>query len=79
MTELRDAGVNVNATTNRGSNAAHIATQYGHLDVLRALKDWDVDIHATTNRGSNAVHLAANNGHHNVLAELKSWGREPGR
>ena len=37
--ELKDEGPNpMNATSNSGHNAVHLAAVYGHLDVLRALQ-----------------------------------------
>ena len=64
----------LSATTNNGTNAVHIAAEFGHLDILRELKGWNVDPHATDIWNQNAAHLAAERGSFIVLRDLKDWG-----
>ena len=71
---MKEAGsVDISATTNSGHTPVHSACQFGHLDMLRALKSWDVDLSATDNQGRNAAHYAARAHHLDVLTQLKHW------
>lgn len=65
----RDRGM-VNATDESGQTALHVASQLGHLAVVRALLRCKADCYLQDGRGWTALHCAAFENREDVMAEL---------
>ena len=61
-------GIKIDAKTNRGNNALHIACQYNRIDILKSLlkcleiDKCEVDLHTPNNFGMTPIHYAFKNG-----------------
>ncbi|CAE8707718.1 unnamed protein product, partial [Polarella glacialis] len=73
---LREAGVDLAASTKQGSTPAHLAAQNGHVEVLRLLREAGADLAASDEKGSTPAHVAAQNGHVEVLQLLREAGAD---
>ena len=61
-----------------GSTALHLATQGGHLSVVRLLVDSGADVERTTQRGATALDMACASGHGLLVGFLSSLeAKEP--
>ncbi len=56
---LLDKGADINHRDNNGINAFHLASKYGHFDILKLLDASGADIFSADNYGFNALHYAA--------------------
>jgi len=66
-----DAGADVNATNNGRETPLHLASMYGHIEVVLALLDRnDINVNPIDNIGRAPLHWASENGHISVVVEL---------
>lgn len=54
--------------------ALRIASEYGHVDVLKELKKCGLTVEDLRSKNNFALQAAAENGHVEVLQEMKKWG-----
>ena len=81
---LAQAGANLEATTNYGATALHIAAQWGHAPCVEALLQRARTcganfrlVHAQTNNGASALALAAEHGNTDCCRLLLRAGADP--
>jgi ankyrin repeat protein len=68
---LNQLGVNLNTPDARGYTPAHVAAEFGHIGVLRALHILDAKLLNTPNAmGVTPAHIAAQCGHLEFVKEL---------
>ncbi len=67
-------GASVDARTDDGSTSLIVASEAGHLDVVRELLARGADANARSNDGFTALHQAGWKGHAEVVRELLSRG-----
>lgn len=60
----------VNDADDTGQTALHVASQYGHLQVVRALLRYKADCYLQDSRGWTALHCAAFENREDVMLEL---------
>ncbi len=69
--DLLGAGANVNAQGSDGRTALFVASQEGHLEVIKLLLQTDkVDVNLQTTNGETALHASSLYGHLEVVREL---------
>ncbi len=71
---LLDKGADVNAKAPTGVTALMMASQSGHVDVVRALLAAKADVNAKTPIGDTALLLASQQGHAEVVKLLTASG-----
>jgi ankyrin repeat protein len=74
VSRLLSVGADVNATNDRGWTSLHLASLWGHMQVLKELLEHGADIESTTSYGRTPLHFACASGHLAVVNELLSRG-----
>jgi ankyrin repeat protein len=69
---LLSVGAHVNAKNGFGSTPLHLASFYGHVQVMKELREHEADIEAEDNVGRTPLHLACSFGNLSVVNELLS-------
>ena len=78
MEVLLGAGASVDDTDLEGRTALHVASFYGHVEVVRLLLEHGAQLNtATSTSRSTPLHLAALSGHIEVVVELLKAGADP--
>ncbi|PFX27903.1 Ankyrin-3 [Stylophora pistillata] len=67
---LIKSGADVNAPSDNGETAVHVAARFGNLKILRLLINEKADAARRAKNGESALHHAIRAGHHLVLEEL---------
>lgn len=75
MSKLIDAGAKSN-TNYSGCTPLHIASYYGHLELVGKIVEVETDINTKDNDGFTPLHLASENGHSEVVSKLINAGAE---
>ncbi|XP_044762829.1 uncharacterized protein LOC123319871 [Coccinella septempunctata] len=57
----------LNRRGNQNFSLLHIATDYGHKEIVRFLLDQGADMHLTNDKGSKAIHIAAREGFTDII------------
>ena len=72
---LTKNATNLNQTNNIGMNALHLASEKGHLEMVRVLIEKGIDINKTDEYdGKNALHFASSEGHKEIVKLLIEKG-----
>jgi len=64
----------VNLKDNRGRSPLHIASEHGHIMIVKMLLKYNANAASQDNKGETALHVAAKNGHINILSILLRKG-----
>ena len=67
---ITDCSINPNIQDVDGSTPLHIATRYGHPDVVELLLEYGADPNVKDNKGKTPLHIAAINNHVEVAKLL---------
>ena len=73
---LLACGANVNTANNYDNTPLHIASFYGHKDVIRVLLAGGADINARDNDGKTPLHVASFYDHKEVVLVLLAGGSD---
>jgi ankyrin repeat protein len=65
---VRERGANIHAKASK--NAIHVASKFGHREVVEALIALGADVTVADGQGNTALHYAASEGHEDVLRLL---------
>ncbi|XP_044746875.1 rabankyrin-5-like [Coccinella septempunctata] len=57
----------LNRRVNQNFSLLHIATQFGHKEIVKFLLDEGADMHLTNDKGSKAIHIAAREGFTDII------------
>jgi ankyrin repeat protein len=63
-------------TNKRGSNCLHVASQKGHLELVKYLVACGCPVNAQNNSGNTPFHMASENGHIATATWLSENGAE---
>lgn len=77
LDRLLSAGAEQTATDEAGFTAAHVAAQFGRVNVLEALVDHDASLSAATKGGLTPLHVAAGLGNVEVVEWIVGRGVDP--
>ena len=70
-----DMGIDTNLKATNGMNCLHIAAQYGHLNLCKALiNEYNVDVQLPDNDGWTALHFSAENGSYEIVKYFINMG-----
>ncbi len=74
---LSSKRVRIQAVTDCGFNALHIAAQFVQTDILQDLVDAGIDVNSVCDTGTTALHEAAGGGHHATTVKLLELKADP--
>jgi len=60
-------GANPSAVDRHGNAALHIATLFGHLQLVKMLLKYDADVYQRGSKGAIPSHIAAREGHIHLI------------
>jgi len=61
------AGADASAVDRHGNAALHIATLFGHLQLVKMLLKYDADVYQRGAKGAIPSHIAAREGHIHLI------------
>ena len=71
---LVEHGVDKDKAKNDGASPLYIATQNGHLPLVKYLVEQGANLNKADNDGWTPLHIAASKGHFDIISCLVSWG-----
>jgi ankyrin repeat protein len=73
---LLEHGADINKAQNDGCTPLHMASQQGHVDVVRVLLEQGADINKAKNNGCTPLFMASQDGHVDVVRVLLEQGAD---
>ena len=74
VVKLVEHGAKVNALTDTGDSALHVASEYGHIICVQVLIENGCNVNATNTHGQTSLHKAASQNHVAIVAQLLQAG-----